>query len=281
MTTDFAAASPSAARLSCRTVDDRWRRFEEELDALHVPLPLASRAAWAEHMPGAANWLFGARTADGRAGAAFALARHRSNALPGHVIARIDRAGSSILSEAGQAVVSAICDAVREDNRVLELQVELVLRTPEQHALAATQLTALGFERRPAPRHYRDTLVVDLSPSLDAVFASFSTKTRRDIRQGEKQPVEVRPIDDVRFASRLAALNEETMTRTGGVATPAPWAERITLSNAIPDHSRLVGLFRAGENDPESLLAFAWGGCHGDFAHYDSAGSTRRTRPSS
>ena len=67
------------------------------------------------------------------------------------------------------------------------------------------------------------------------------------------------------------------MSRTGGEAAPAPWAERIALSAAIPDRSRLVGLFRAGEDGVDSLLAFAWGGCHGDFAHYDSAGSTRAT----
>jgi hypothetical protein len=51
--------------------------------------------------------------------------------------------------------------------------------------------------------------------------------------------------------------------------------QRIALCEQLPAKSRLVGLFRAGRDDPDALLSYAWGCAHGDHAHYDDAGSTR------
>ncbi len=53
------------------------------------------------------------------------------------------------------------------------------------------------------------------------------------------------------------------------------WGSIIELGRVAPRLSRLVGLFRDGRSDPKSLLAFAWGCAHGEYAHYDAAGSTR------
>jgi lipid II:glycine glycyltransferase (peptidoglycan interpeptide bridge formation enzyme) len=65
------------------------------------------------------------------------------------------------------------------------------------------------------------------------------------------------------------------MQRTGGSFETEDWRWRIALSQAAPELSRLIGLFRAETTGPESLLAFAWGCCHGDHAHYEASGSTR------
>lgn len=252
-----------------------WESVEAALDASGRPLPLPSRNAWASLMPGAEYWLVVASDQSGHPMAAFATERIRSRALPGHVIARVDRLGSSALTPGGIAALVALTELARADSRTLEVQIELALRTESAHAQAATVLQALGYRRRSTPRNYRETLVVDLVGTIDDVFAGLSTKTRRDIRQSEKQPVDVRLISDTRYAARLQLLAEETMARTGGIPVPRPWAERILLSNALPTKSRLVGLFRHGRDDDEALLAFAWGCAHGEFAHYDAAGSTR------
>jgi hypothetical protein len=44
---------------------------------------------------------------------------------------------------------------------------------------------------------------------------------------------------------------------------------------ARPDRFHLVGLFRTDRADDESLVAYAWGCAHGDYAQFDDGGSAR------
>jgi lipid II:glycine glycyltransferase (peptidoglycan interpeptide bridge formation enzyme) len=126
-------------------------------------------------------------------------------------------------------------------------------------------------------RSYARTLTADLRLSDEAHLAELSGNTRRHVRAVEKRPVVLRPVDDDRLGPRLNALLGETLERTGGAFHSEDWGWKIALSRAAPEQSRLIGLFRTDREGPEGLLAFAWGCCHGDYGHYDAAGSTRRS----
>jgi hypothetical protein len=195
--------------------------------------------------------------------------------MPGHKLLRVLRAGAPLAGSAGEALIRGIRDVAQREPRVLRVNIEVVLRTPEEHALVASRMRAAGFREAARMRHYRDTLVIPLAGSEADLLASFSSTTRRDLRGWAERPVEMRPITDARYADRLNALARETFGRTGGAFAPRPWDARIALCRELPHVSRLVGLFRGGREDPDALLAYAWGCAHGDHAHYDDAGSTR------
>jgi len=136
---------------------------------------------------------------------------------------------------------------------------------------------AVGFRRSPAPRSYNNTILVDLRPNEEEIFASFQSKTRRDIRAAAKFPVTVRPIEEAELAGRLDSLVNEVFARTGGDSERQNWIDIIRFSARHSELSRLVGLFRTDIAGPESLLAFAHGLHHGDYAEYSTAAATRNT----
>lgn len=258
-----------------RAPDAEWERAIADLDAASVPVPLSTRPEWARHLSGARAWLVAAYGATGRCIAAVAVEIAPTRALPGHLMARAHHVGSQLLGPAGDAVLTALRDLVAAHPRILRLNLELLLATEEQQARLAPTLTHLGFAPVAFPRNYRWTLAIDLSGSEQDILASFSTTTRRDLRQWAERPVEMRAITDPRYADRLNAIARETFGRTGGDWVPRDWPARMRLCAQRPAESRLVGLFRRGEDAPEALLAYAWGCAHGDYAHYDDAGSTR------
>lgn len=257
-----------------RAGDAAWATLESEVLRGRHPLPLPARAAWhREH--GEDARLVTAHDASGAAVGAVAVEVAPARALPGHKLLRALHTGAALSGPAGAALALGLRKLARTEPRVLRVNVELVLRTPEEHAVVASRLSAVGFTRVARIRHYTHTLVVDLAGTEDEILASFSQTTRRDLRAWSERPVEMRPISDARYADRLNALARETFARTGGVWHPRPWPARIALCAAEPNASRLVGLFRAGRDDPDALLAYAWGCNHGDHVHYDDAGSTR------
>lgn len=258
-----------------RGVGAAWERAVGDLLSAGVPVPLPARPAYARLLGGTRPQLVLLDDDAGRCTRAIALDVQPSNALPGHLIARAQQCGSELVGPEGQALLAGLAGVARRDPWLLRLTVELVLRTPEERARVAEGMRAAGFSPVAKTRHYRDTLVIDLAGSEDEILAGFSTTTRRDLRRWSDHPVEIRQIQDERYSDRLNVIAEETFGRTGGVFTPRPWARRIALSRELPDASRLVGLFRAGRDDPDALLAYAWGCAHGDHAHYDDAGSAR------
>lgn len=251
-----------------------WARLEGEVLSSGAPVPLPSREAWFRLFRRDAR-LVTAHDSSGRAVAALGMERAPTRALPGHVLLRAEHAGAALAGPSGAALIDGVRALADRESRVLRLNIEVVLRTPEEHRIVAERMRAAGFHALEHLRQYRDTLVIDLAGSEEALLASFSATTRRDLRGWAERPVEMRPIEDTRYGDRLNVIARETFGRTGGAFVPRPWAERIALCKELPNASRLVGLFRTGREDPDALLAYAWGCAHGDHAHYDDAGSTR------
>ena len=258
-----------------RGVGPEWERAIAELMAAGVPVPLPARPEYAERLGGSSPQLVVLEDSAGRCIRAAALDVSPTNALPGHRIARAHHGGAEFVGPEGDALLAGLAEMARNDSRLLRLTVELVLRSAAEQERVAAGMRAAGFSHVEKIRNYRNTLIVDLGGTEEELLASFSATTRRDLRGWAERPVEMRPIEDPRYGARLNALAQETFGRTGGAFVPRPWAERIALCRELPSASRLVGLFRAGRDDPDALLAYAWGCSHGDHAHYDDAGSTR------
>jgi hypothetical protein len=258
-----------------RSPGEDWERIERQLDADGVPFPLPSRAAWARHLGNRQAWLIAAQDANGRFGAALAVEIQGTRALPGHYLWRAHHIGRGLVGDAGEAVLQAVRDIARATPRVLGVNLEFILRDAAEHEQVGKTLRRLGFRHVPLGRNYSDTIAVSLEGTEDEILAGFSWSTRRTLKQWSRQGFELRPITDPGFAQRLNAIAHETFVRTGGAWEPRDWPARMRLSEAEPAHSRLVGFFRAGRDDPESLLGFAWACAHGDFAHYDDGGSAR------
>jgi hypothetical protein len=116
--------------------------------------------------------------------------------------------------------------------------------------------------------------VVDLTPTEEQIFASFRSSARRNVRQLEKHPLEIRSIDHS-YIGRLEQLTIETLRRTDGTYVPQDWSARIALSQSHPHLSRISGVFRTDREGPEALLSFMWGAMHGDHGQYRDGASTR------
>jgi hypothetical protein len=220
-------------------------------------------------------WLVAAQDARGRFGAALAIEIQALRALPGHSQWRAHHIGRGIVGPAGDIVLRAIRDLALATPRVLAVNLEFILRDASEHQHVAQTLTTLGFRPLPVGRGYVDTIVVPLEAAEDEILAGFSWSTRRELRQWSRQALELRTIGNPGYAARLDEIAREAFERTGGGWNPRDWPARMHLSAAEPMRSRLVGLFRRDRDDPPSLLAFAWGCAHGDFAHYDDGGSAR------
>ncbi len=259
-------------------VDDAWSAAIADLDASGIPVPLPSRPEWIRCIgSGSHHVLVTAEDRRGRCRAALALEIAPTRALPGHLIARAHRVGVSTVGIAGDAVLTRLREYAASNSRLLQVNLEFILRTNEQHARIASTLQRLGFRPESAPRHYQESLVIALNRNESEMLKSFSSTTRTELRQWPKRPVDLRPIRQTKYVNRLNDITQETWARTSGRYVPRDWAQRIALCDQLPSKARLVGLFRAERDDPDALLAYAWGCAHGDHANYEDAGSTRVT----
>jgi hypothetical protein len=255
--------------------DDAWSAAIRDLDLSGTPVALPLRPEWVQHFGSGSPVLIAAYDRQGRCKAALSLDIEPTRALPGHVLARGRRLGACLVGEAGDAAFARLRQFSIENPRLLQVNLEFILRTSEEHACVEGTLRRLGFQRATAPRNYLETLVIDLIGTEEDLLGSFSSTTRRELRHWSQRPVELRPIREPRYATRLNDIAHETLARTNGGYVPRDWVQRIALCEQLPAQSRLVGLFRAGRDDTDALLAYAWGCAHGDHAHYDDAGSTR------
>ncbi len=207
---------------------------------------------------------------------AVGVALNASRALPGHQIWRVDRVTDVLDPLDAARLLGAVAAEARRRMRVLRLEVSVTSRSDAFRRALSAQLAQAQFQKIPARRTYDYTLVLDLDGE-DEMLAGLSRQTRRNIRATERQPVTVRPIVDPALAPRMTELMRETLARTGGTYQPVDWSGAMRLSAAVPDRSRLVGMFRTDADGPEALLAFSWGMHHGDHAVYDAGASTRAT----
>lgn len=258
-------------------LDDAWSAAITDLDASGTPVPLPSRPEWIRCIGSGSHVLITADDRQGKCRAALALEITPTRALPGHLLARAHRAGACMVGSAGDAVLTRLREYAASSSRILQVNLEFVLRANEQHARVASTLRRLGFRPESAPRYYEESLVIALNRNENEILRSFSSTTRNELRQWSKRPVDLRPIRDARYVNRLNDITQETWSRTNGRYVRRAWEQRIALCNQLPRQARLVGLFRAGRDDSDALLAYAWGCAHGDHAHYDDAGSTRVT----
>lgn len=268
-------SGPAATPAFLTTADER-RGAERALDAAGVPVPLHARTAWSEAFPETPGALAALRAGDGGYTAALGVTMHASRALPGHQIWRVDRVGDAVGAAQAAALVRLVVAEARRRARVLRVEVSVLSRRPEFRAELGRALAAARFRQIPALRTYDRTLVLDLADE-EAMLAALSRQTRRNVRAVDRQPLAVRPVADPALAERMHGLMHETMARTGGTYVPFDWAGAMRLSAALPERSRLVGMFRTDAEGPASLLAFSWGMHHGDHAVYDAGASTRAT----
>jgi hypothetical protein len=244
--------------------------FEARLIERGVTLPLQSRAAWARAL-GVASWFVGVEDEAGPVWGA-GLTAGLSRALPGQWILRARRFGQ----QASPPVLDAALSALREACRWRVLRVDVDVYSPDgDDATAGEALEQQGYQRQPSGRTYHDTVFVDLTPPEEAIFGSFSSSARRDIRVIGRYPLEVRPVLDPALVPRLGTLMQETMARTGGALHPEPWEQWLEFIGERPDLACLQGIFRSESSGPDALLGFALGYHHGDIAEYGIAASTR------
>lgn len=256
-------------------LSDAHRRAEEQLLAAGACVPVSHRTAWLELFRADGGIFCAAQDPAGRCRAGFAIEVARSRALPGHRLLRVERYVPGGAGEGERAALTALRDLARDDARILRVSLELHGRDEARRHETERLLGELGFVRAASARRYEHTLALDLGPEEAALLAGLHKTARRNIRDMAKHPVEVRTVSDPVWADRLQELLVASMRRTGGNAGRHDWKARMELGARHPELSRIVGLFRTDVAGPESLLAFAWGVCHGDYAHYDAAGAAR------
>jgi hypothetical protein len=252
-------------------------RSELAIGAAGFPLPLAHRLEWAAMRTPAGSWFFDVRDRAGGTRGGFAAEVHRSRVLPGHLILRVERFGAGLAPDAIAAAVNALVQVARNNCRVLRIHVEQFSTDPAVKSALESVLSSCRFSRMPETRRYPRTIRVDCSGSEESIFASLHGTARRHIRAIAKHPVEIRPIADATWSPRMDELVRETMERTGGGHRFFDWPRQIEFTKHNSQLAYLLGLFRKDISGPPSLLAFAWSCLNGDYAHYDTAASTRAT----
>lgn len=257
-----------------RRIGSERERVEGELERSGLRPHLFDRVAWNRHRRFGESWLLVIRDESGVCRGAVSLAAHRSRALPGHYIIRAERCGALLPQELSHAAATGL-RALARTPRILRLTIELFARDISDRAAFAAALADHGFTRVPQPHHYATTLRVDLTRSESEILGSFSRRARWHVKHLGDSEFELRPIQDARYAPRLDELADVAMRRTGGDAIDNEHRTMIELSRTRPELSRLVGIFRRGDDRPESLVAYAWAGFHGDYAGYDVGAADR------
>lgn len=269
--------APVSAPFSVRLIREAgadWEWCEGDLLAAGLPLHIFHRLMWARERQFGRSWLLAIINQHGRCRGAVTIAAHRSRAVPGQLLLRAERCGSALPQDTIGAAAAGL-RALARSPRVLRLTVELFAADIAERASLAQGLSDSGFRRASDTHHYKSTLRVDLTPDTPTIFASFSRLVRRQVKALTDSPFELRPILDERYAPRLDALVFEAMQRTGAQNVRYEHRAMARLSSAAPNLSRLVGIFRRDSDAPESLVAYAWAGLHGDYAGYDAGASTR------
>jgi hypothetical protein len=249
--------------------------FETELLQSGARLPVQDRAEWPADAPEAA--FVAVRDGTGAPALGFSVRQCASNALPGYSLLRVRRLGGSADSHALRAGVHAAVGLARTRARVLRLSLELFLPDAAARAAISAECVAVGFAPAAVKRTYEETIIIDVQPAGDKLFASLTKTGRQNIRAVDRNPVALRSIADETLAPRLEALLAETMARTGGGPRQMDWPRIIAFCERHPRAARLVGLFDERPDTSEPLLAFALAYNHGDYAEYATAASTRET----
>lgn len=251
------------------------RELETESEAAGLALPLTSRHAWAALFPVRVAQVLALRDARGAPAGVSAIELTPTRALPGHRIARVLRLGANVRSDAASAFAQALAGWARTHGRVLRLHAEVLALDAVHRVRLEAALGEAGLAPATQPRRYARTVLLDLVPDPPAILAGIHKTARQNVRALDKRPLRLAPVVELRLASRLAALEAETMERTGGGYAAADWKSLLRLSREHPRLSRVAGLWRTDREGDDALVGAAWGCLHGDHAEYNAAVSTR------
>jgi hypothetical protein len=249
--------------------------LEQELAACGVALALPHRLVWTEITGRSGSWFLAVRGPGGKLIGGLAAEVRKSRAIPGYRTLRVERFGEGASPEVMEAVVVELARVASHTPRILHVSVETLCRDWEKRELLSGLLARAGFRRWSPARRYTETLVVDLTPSEEEIFAGLDKSARRTLRQGAPSPLELHEITSERHLDRMNELYRETMRRTNGRNAAKDLGALIRLSIRAPSLARVVGISRRDVPGPEGLIAFAIGCGHGPYAHYDEAASTR------
>ncbi len=247
---------------------------ERELTSTGAPFPISYRSAWAVNLSHMEPWFLLVRDTNGRTCGGVAIEQVMTRAMPGYRILRLRRFGETLPGEVCKAVFDGLSELLRRYPKILRVHVQIFSR--ERREEIAGMLANLGYRELKPPTIYRHTLVIDLNPSEEEIFAKISTSGRANIRKTIKNSLKSVAIYDRIYADRLQELQQEALHRTGGHTASDDWSAVLKLSEERPDLSRVFGLFPGEDKSPENMAAFGWVCNHGDHAEYRAAGSTRR-----
>jgi hypothetical protein len=249
-------------------------RAEREVLEAGIPLALSNRAVWAP-LHRWEPWFLLVRDASGHARAGVAIEVVRPRVMPGCLILRVAKFGGSLPGEVCRVVLEAITSLAKGTPRVLRLQIN-VFSCNGREAIGK-MLKELGFFEVRPPSAYRHTLVIDLKPTEDEIFASLGTSARKRIRETTKMSLRSVVITDATYAERLKELQQQALQRTGGHIPSEDWHGILRMTREHPNLSRVIGLFQGEDTAPKNMAAFLWGCNHGDHVEYRAAGSERQS----
>ncbi len=247
---------------------------EREVIGAGIFLPISHRAVWAANLYHLEPWFLLVRDANGRVCGGAAIEQSATRAMPGHKILRLRRTGGNLNGHVFNAMLAGIKVLSHDFPRILRVQVHVFSRNRLEEI--GQTLAGYGYRELLPPTVYRHTLVIDLKPSEEEIFAKINTSGRQNIRKSVKNSLKSIAIHDHKYADRLKELQKEALHRTGGQIAGEDWRAVLKLSQERPDLSRVFGLFLGEDELPENMAAFGWVCNHGDHGEYRAAGSTRR-----
>jgi hypothetical protein len=248
---------------------------ERKASETGVPLALMHRREWAQHLSRGESWFLFVVDSESQGQAGFAIEKVPTRAMPGHFIFRIGMFGANWPADVCEAAVAGLMQIAKTTPRLLRLQVNVFSR--DKRGAVGDVLAAAGFHQVHPPTAYQHTLVVDLTPSEDEIFASLGKSARKRIRETTKLALRTVVLTDAAYADRLKELQQEALRKTDGPSAWSDWQGILSLSREHPHLSRVIGLFLSDDQAPENMVAFSWVCNHGDHGEYRAAGSTRKT----
>lgn len=251
-------------------------RAEEALDKCAFPFPLTSRLCWLRNCGTSDDRLAIAASTSGSFYAALGLTVKKTRAFPGHRNIDVHAIGDGYASDAGDALLRQITRYAVSVGRVLRVRAEVQCRNQAARASVRRSLAGIGYRQITAEQIPSRTLAIDLTPTEDELFSSFSSSTRQKIRKATRHGLQVAPIADPVLGERMNSILAETFSRTGGSHDDVDWWQVLAVCQERPDLSRIVGAFRGDGRNPDDLLAFAWATRHGERVLYDISASTRK-----
>jgi len=125
-------------------------------------------------------------------------------------------------------------------------------------AAHAQQLEALGFASARQFIMPRRTLLVDLRPTADEIWASFRSNTRNRVRLAEKLGVQVRVGGEADLPASERMF--ERMTARHGLRTASADAFQLAARHFGAGGMMRLYMAQGGDMDLAGIIVFVWGG---------------------